>query len=257
LLPRPALEALMGFYPLDYHSYQRPIFFIFKFLSGINLAKRKKRYSVLTGGGGAVLDVGCGDGEIIQALEVDGCFKCWGVEIKEEVVKICRNKKLNVFSGTVEAIKGYDNHFDLVIANHLIEHVQDPYQTLLKINNLLCKGGWVCGETPNFDCGERRLLKNKWAGFHIPRHLQIFTVDNLRQILVKSGFSKVVIKKSQNPGQWALSLQNIFLSYFPKTKLKNGKSWIYPFLLFPSIIIFVLERVTNRMPGIIYFEAQK
>lgn len=258
LYPRPTLSKIIDYYPPNYHSYQRPSSSFFKFLSKINLNKRKEKYERLIGRSGKILDVGCGDGEIMEALETGSNYECSGIEFKKEIVRQGKNKGLNIVYGTLETTKVFrSSTFDLLIMNHLIEHLEKPEITLKKAYLLLKPGGWISGETPNSKSIERILLQKKWAGYHIPRHLQIFSSHNIDKFLKSIGFSKIVIKKSYTPGQWALSLQNIYLSIFPKTNLKNGKSKLYPFFLLLAIPIAISENLFSKESSVMYFEAQK
>ena len=81
--------------------------------------------------------------------------------------------------------------------------------------------------------------------------------ENIVELFARAGFSKVIVKKSYNPGHWALSLQNLYLHRFPETKLKNGKSWIYPFCLLAALPFTLIENVFSLKADIIYFEARK
>ncbi len=258
LIPRPFLVEIKRFYPSHYHAYKRPTSLWFKLLSNINLMKRKNRYEYLIGNTGNILDVGCGDGEIIETLKQNKGHDCYGIEFKEDIAELGKKKGLKVTYGTLETTKEFQKQFfSLIIMNHLIEHVENPDLLLKKALRLLKHGGWISGETPNTNCLERIIFKGKWAGFHVPRHLQIFSKKNLTQLLKNVGFTKVSIKKSFTPGQWALSLQNVFLDKFPNTKLKNGKSWIYSFLLVLSIPIVMFENLFLSETGVMYFEAKK
>lgn len=258
LYPRPPLPKIVNYYPSSYHSYQRPSSSVFKLLSKININKRKEKYEHLIGKSGKILDVGCGDGEIMEALEEDSNYECFGIEFKKEIVQQGKIKGLKIAYGTLETTKAYrDSTFNLLIMNHLVEHLQKPELTLNKAYQLLKPDGWISGETPNSQSIERILLNKKWAGYHIPRHLQIFSSRNIVKFLKNAGFSKIVIKKSYTPGQWALSLQNRYLSIFPKTNLKNGKSKLYPLFLLIAIPIMVSENIISRESSVMYFEAQK
>jgi len=256
-IPRPSLGDLERIYPESYHAYQRPQNLLFKYLSGLNLKKRIKRYRQLLGERGRIMDVGCGDGEIMEPIQAAG-YECHGLEFKKSIVRKAQEKGLKVFEGILEEgdnIKS--DSYDLLIMNHLIEHFQNPPLAIKNAFRLLRKGGWICGETPNKNCRERNIFSDKWSGYHIPRHLQIFSEKNIKKLFLDNGFSKVTIKKSLNPGQLALSMQNWYISRHPKTKLSSGKARIYPFFLILSIPIVLLEYVFSSKTGIMYFEVQK
>lgn len=257
-LPIPSMETIQSFYPETYHSYQRPSNFLFKKLSSINLNRRLERYKKLIGNSGTVLDVGCGDGEILEAMQKKGDYDCYGVEIKEDIAKKGQDKNLKIYYGTLENCEELkENFFDLIIINHLIEHVSDPKVLLEKAYKYLKKGGWLLGETPNTNSRGKKKLKGKWSGYHVPRHIHLFSDENLALLLKKIGFSKIEINKSLNPGHWALSLQNLYLHKKENAKLKNGKAWIYPFCLLAAIPVTLFENIFQKKSDIMYFEIQK
>lgn len=257
LYPRPKEGELKNFYPADYHSYVRPNFKLFILLAGCRLKKRVKNYLKLMGKAGNVLDVGCGDGEILKALENQKC-NCYGIELKPEVCAAGQKDGLKVIHNTLENTEEFPaEYFDLIIMNHLIEHLEDVNLAFKRAYSMLNKKGWICGETPNFNCLEKRVFKDRWSGFHIPRHLQLFDEVILTAFLKKFNFTEIRIHKSLNPAQWAISLQNCYLKFFPHLKLKNGKCVFFPFFLVLSIPIVIAENLFCQRTGVIYFEAKK
>lgn len=48
----------------------------------------------------------------------------------------------------IEKIPYSDNSFDLVIANHVLEHVNSPFNALREINRVLCDDGYAILQTP-------------------------------------------------------------------------------------------------------------
>lgn len=256
--PTPSTKELQRFYPAGYHSYQRPSNYLFTKLSRLNLNRRLKRYAELIGPGGKVLDIGCGDGEIIEAMSKKGAYDCYGIEINKDIAKQGQQKNLKIYAGSFEECDAFkDDFFDLIIVNHLIEHVTDPEALLKKAWQCLKPGGWMIGETPNTDSYGRKILKGKWSGYHVPRHIHLFSDANLSFLFGKTGFSVIDIKKSLNPGHWALSLQNLYLHQRRATRLKNGKAWIYPLCLLAALPITLFENIFRTRSDIIYFEVRK
>lgn len=54
-----------------------------------------------------------------------------------------------VTSGPDEALPFEDESFDLIVADYVFEHVQNPVHLSREINRILKPGGWVCARTPN------------------------------------------------------------------------------------------------------------
>ena len=42
-----------------------------------------------------------------------------------------------------------DQSFDLIISDHVFEHVSDPQHTCAELDRVLKPGGWICARTPN------------------------------------------------------------------------------------------------------------
>lgn len=81
-----------------------------------------------TVGGGKVLDIGCGDGELLSLL-VERCgVHGTGIEISEEHVMQAVHRGLSVHHGNVE--EGLDHYhdgaFDLVIMSLIIQETKNP-----------------------------------------------------------------------------------------------------------------------------------
>jgi SAM-dependent methyltransferase len=42
-----------------------------------------------------------------------------------------------------------DASFDLIVADYVFEHIQDPQQVANELDRILAPGGWICARTPN------------------------------------------------------------------------------------------------------------
>lgn len=81
-----------------------------------------------------ILDFGCGTGDILSYLP---CCRRLGVEINEPSIKIAQSKGIEVYRNLDEVS---DNIADLIISHHALEHVQDPYNILVKLRAKLKPG---------------------------------------------------------------------------------------------------------------------
>ncbi len=76
--------------------------------------------------GSKVLDLGCGDGELLSFLVKEKNVKAQGIELNEEAIYQCVEKGLSVFHGDIESgLSGYpDDCFDYVILNQSMQEVK-------------------------------------------------------------------------------------------------------------------------------------
>ena len=96
-----------------------------------------------------VLDVGCGDGTLIEALIKQKNIDARGIELEENKVKQCISKGLSVIQGNAETeLSQFPNKaFDFVV---LSQTLQAFYQPEIVLNELLRIGKKVIISIPNF-----------------------------------------------------------------------------------------------------------
>lgn len=140
---------------------------------------------------GALLDVGCGQGNFL-ALMVKRGWSVMGVDFDADAVEAARKThNLNVRVGTVDTMLDTGITFDVVTASHVIEHVPDPVEFLAKCRRLLRPGGSMVLRTPNVDSVGHRRYRRFWRGLEPPRHLHLFTVAALERFARTAGFARV------------------------------------------------------------------
>ena len=115
--------------------------------------------------GSRVLDVGCGDGDLLRLLEsrgVDGR----GIELSREGVNSCVAKGLAVVQGDADTdLDSYpDDSFDYVILSQTLQATRQPRKVL---ENLLRIGSRAIVSFPNF--GHWRMRLQLLVGGHMPR----------------------------------------------------------------------------------------
>ncbi|HEX6122767.1 MAG TPA: class I SAM-dependent methyltransferase [Ktedonobacterales bacterium] len=89
-----------------------------------------------------------------------------------------------------------DEHYDVVLIHHVLEHVNDPIATLKAINRVLAPGGIVFIGVPNMgNAGYRALRMASYMRMRIPdivdgiEHTFGFTPRTIRTCLERSGFA--------------------------------------------------------------------
>jgi len=99
--------------------------------------------------GASVLDLGCGDGELLADLIARKQVRGSGVEISQEAVEKCVGKGLSVFHGDLDAgLADYaDGSFDVVILSFSLQQLRRP---LLVVREMLRVGHLAIVSFPNF-----------------------------------------------------------------------------------------------------------
>jgi len=110
-----------------------------------------------------LLDVGCGDGELLAKLIRDKNIKGEGIELDQELVLDCVCRRLPVIQQDIEQGLGYhgDKSFDYVILSQTVQTVQNPEKIF---KELLRVGKKVIVSFPNFAhwrCRAQLLLRGK------------------------------------------------------------------------------------------------
>jgi len=105
----------------------------------------------LIGGANVVLDVGCGGGSFLDALEgqVDARF---GLETSSFGRKQAQGLGLEVFDQTItDHAQEHHNQYDAVTAFQVLEHVDDPRAFVFSCVEVLKPGGMLVLSVPNQD----------------------------------------------------------------------------------------------------------
>ena len=97
----------------------------------------------------SILDVGCGDGSLIEVLIKQKNIDARGIELEENKVKQCISKGLSVIQGNAETELGQfpDKAFDFVVLSQTLQAFYQPENVL---NELLRIGKKVIISIPNF-----------------------------------------------------------------------------------------------------------
>lgn len=139
------------------------------------------------------LDIGCGAGTFLRAAR--GCgWQAQGIEVSETSVARVRDLGFDVFHGEVQEAGYPSEHFDVITAVELLEHLVDPAVVVNEAARLLRKGGVFWATTPHGRGMSARLLRLKWSVISPPQHLQLFSVAGLRILLQRAGFRHVTIR---------------------------------------------------------------
>jgi 2-polyprenyl-3-methyl-5-hydroxy-6-metoxy-1,4-benzoquinol methylase len=142
-----------------------------------------------------VLEVGCNVGNFRQFL----CKPCeyWGIEPFKEAAEIAKTKMDKVLVGFYDQIVSEipDNYFDLIIANDVIEHMEQPWNFLQSIKKKMTIDASIVLSIPNvrhYYNLKELLLEKDWKykdqGILDITHLRFFTEKSIIRLLDENGF---------------------------------------------------------------------
>jgi SAM-dependent methyltransferase len=212
---RPAREEMASIYPDNYYSYSEMahdmslVAFVRKHIE----SHKADRYEQLLGcGKREVVDIGCGDGRLLDILrKQNDKWRLSGIEINNKAAAAASSKGYQVEQGDFESdkIPWTRGTFDLALLHQVLEHTRDPRNVLKRIASILKKGGYLSIETPDIESLDFHLFKKRyWGGYHIPRHFYLFNKTSLVKLLKEEGFEIVRIESILSPVFWIHSAHN-------------------------------------------------
>ena len=134
----------------------------------------------------SVLDIGCATGTVLESLRERG-WQTAGVEISPSAIYAQKTRKLNIKNLPLEENNFPPRSFDVILASHLIEHLNDPRLFFTEINRILKNNGYIFITTPNISGFQARLFGSAWRSA-IFDHLYLFSVSTLKKLLAGTGF---------------------------------------------------------------------
>lgn len=137
--------------------------------------------------GGHLLEVGCGYGFLLQQAQ-PFFSKIDATDFSAGALAKAQSFADNIYQGGLDAIPPGQT-YDLIIANHVIEHVYHPHDFVAQCKARLKPGGWLLLSTPDAGSFWLKLMGKRWPSFILPDHLLYFSAQHLRSLFTQAGFS--------------------------------------------------------------------
>lgn len=161
------------------------------------------------------LEVGCGGGQLIRSMreKVGLCYGIepgdWASDIEDIVVDI---------QMIPENIS-----FDILVFQDVIEHTQDPIDTLRMYTERMRPGAALFVAFPNKDAASAQREKERWSMIRPFGHLQYFSSESLSLLMEKTGWEITTLKKGPNTFPFTdLKTYNPFRTL---KRLRNNDQW--------------------------------
>ncbi|MCI0487069.1 MAG: class I SAM-dependent methyltransferase [Blastocatellia bacterium] len=139
--------------------------------------------------GGRILDVGCGSGLFLRALDAER-WNRFGVETGPVASEAARRAlgRDSIFNGTLIEASHDDAAFDVVTFWSALEHMNEPRENLIEARRIIKKGGSLIVQVPNAASYQARVFGGGWFALDAPRHRYHFTPETLGRLLAETGF---------------------------------------------------------------------
>lgn len=188
--PTPDDAQLLRYYESDYYGgsprkFIEPIAKVIAYFQW----ERARRVARVVPQGGRILDLGCGNGGFLEKIKLLG-YEVEGTEWTEASAnRVSKTSGITIHVGDLLGLDLPERHFDAVTMWHVLEHVRNPFETLLKVHHLLKDKGFLFLSLPNQDSWQSRVFGQAWFHLDPPRHLYGFGLPSLRRLLELSGFA--------------------------------------------------------------------
>jgi len=133
-----------------------------------------------------ILEIGSNDGYLCKQFQKNG-FKIYGIDASRKMSKIANKDKIKTFNlifdkKNSEVIKKKAGSFDIIVANNVLNHSNDPFEFVNSVSNILNKSGYFVFEVPYW----LNLVKKKQFDQIYHEHINYFTVKSIQHLLKKT-----------------------------------------------------------------------
>lgn len=211
---------------------------IYQIVKSYTLRKKIKLINQFSLNGKNILDIGCGTGEFL-AYAKNNNWKTFGVEPNLKARQKALEKKLTI----VEKLElPNTNKFDVITLWHVLEHLPNLQEQIVKIKNLLSDEGTLIIAVPNYKSYDAAYYKENWAAYDTPRHLWHFSQNSITEIFNEHNF-KVVKTLPMRFDSYYVSLLS--------EKYKNGRT-NYLKAIFRGLLSNLKARRSGEYSSLIY-----
>jgi SAM-dependent methyltransferase len=149
---------------------------------------------------GHLLELGASYGHGL-ALARDRGWKVTGVELSPTASEHARTHfGLTVYTRDISEVPLPDGSFDAIVMWHVLEHVRNPKDQLVRLGALLKPGGVLGLRVPNIASFGARVAAQWWPWMCPPAHLWFFSSTTLPTLLEACGYDVLEVKTRRGDG---------------------------------------------------------
>lgn len=157
-----------------------------------------------------ILEIGSGMGELSIYIKENTKHSVSVLDMKDMCLEFCKEKGLTIYkNSSVDNLSFLEKTQDLIVLNHILEHIADLKVTIQNVKMVLKDGGFVFVELPDVEgyceCAEL----NSPYSFLTYEHIVHFSMNDMKNLFGKYGFEivdsgKYFKKVSNYPSIWAI-----------------------------------------------------
>lgn len=189
--PIPSQEELALFYAQRYRrEYKQATTPKFKHIyrAGRVAIERFGRVALLSRPGARVLECGAGGGEFAYLMASRG-YRYTGIEPNDGYREYAKSEYgVDLRAGTLDDASFEPNQFDLITTFHVLEHLRDPRDGLIRLAGWLRPGGHLYVEVPN-----ALTAVSSPSNLYHRAHLYYFAAQPLIALAAAAGLAPVMV----------------------------------------------------------------
>lgn len=176
---------------------------------------------------GCVLDVGCYDGSLLQAL--GSGLRKFGVEPSVLAADVARSRGVTIVAQHIRELAAVSQSFDVICAVDVIEHVPDPGTFVESLTRLLSPGGWLLISSGSLDTPAWRRAGGQYWYCGFPEHISFISQAWGESVAARLGLTLCEMERfaylELPPRRRAVAVRRFYLKVFRRQLASRLCAW--------------------------------